>query len=247
MLELIKRILRTNSTARQWREYWVGIKGSRNTAVKRFAEICIAKNVTVVMDVGANVGQFSRDLRRNHFKGTIFSFEPVHSTFQVLSKNFRNDSGWVGLQLGVGSSEGKLDIQISANSGLSTSFMDMESNHLENFPNSVFIGLETVEVTTLSKQISQLGIDPNSLAVKIDVQGFELEVLKGLISELKDVKCLLIEASLIPLYVGEPTFKELIDFLNLHNHEVKDMFRGVESNSGDLLQLDLITTSEARD
>ena len=237
----LKNRFRTNRYARSGREMFLGLRNYRETAVKRFTDICLESEVIFVFDVGANVGQFAKDLRRHSYDGAIYSFEPVSYVYQRLAQNFRRDPNWKGLQLGVGSVSGRFNIQISANSGLSTSFLEMGEAHLENFPESHYIENENVRVVTLSDQIKELGIDIGRLAIKIDVQGFELEVLRGLVQEMAEVQCLLIEVSLTSLYVGEPTLSEIITFLENHNHRIVDIFRGVKSNSGDLLQVDVIS------
>ena len=223
------------------RESFLGLSTYRENAVRRFASLCNSKDIEFVFDVGANVGQFVLDLRRHGYRNNVVSFEPVSDTYTKLVQNFKNDHNLRGLQKGVGREQGELQINLSANAGLSTSFLDMEVNHLENFPQSNFVSTEIVQVTTIADQIRDSRIDPLKLAVKIDVQGFELEVLRGAISELKNIRCLLIEVSLIPLYVGEPSLKELLEFLDLHDHKVVDIFRGIKAKNGNLLQVDLIT------
>jgi FkbM family methyltransferase len=241
MFKYIKAILRTNRIARSGREKYLGLKMSSDSAAKRFAEVCNSENITTVFDVGANVGQFSKDLRRHGYTGEIYSFEPVNDVYLKLASNFKNDSRWHGIQKGLGRTSGSLQINVSANSGLSTSFLEMGTHHLKNFPDSGYIRNETAEVSSLFDEISQLKINPNNLAVKIDVQGFELEVLEGAGSQLKNIKCLLIEASLVPLYVGEPTLSVLVKFFEANNHRVIDVYRGVKSTTGELLQIDIIS------
>lgn len=241
MINRLKKKLRTNNSARAVREHYMGLRNSRDSAVKRFATICNSMEVLTVFDVGANVGQFSKDMRRHSFGAKIYSFEPVQETFIKLVGNFRNDSEWEGIKKGIGRYAGTLEINLSANAGLSTSFMEMGEQHLIDFPDSRYIGTETVEVTTIDEQIRDLRIEPTELAVKIDVQGYELEVLWGMSNYIRDIKCVLIEASLTPLYLGEPTLSEIIAFLEKHNHRVVDIFRGVQSRNGQLLQVDLIS------
>lgn len=243
MISRLKKLLRANTTARAFRENYLGFRNTHDSAVKQFAKLCNSMEVFTVFDVGANVGQFSKDIRRHSFKAKIYSFEPVQETYTKLVSNFRNDSEWIGIKKGVGRYTGTLEINLSANAGLSTSFMDMGEQHLINFPDSRYIGTEIVEVTTIDAQISDLKIEPSKLGVKIDVQGFELEVLWGMSTNIREIRCLMIEASLAPLYLGEPTLSEIITFLESHNHRVVDIFRGVQSRSGQLLQVDLISVN----
>jgi hypothetical protein len=50
--------------------------------------------------------------------------------------------------------------------------------------------------------------------VKIDVQGFEKEILLGMENLLGGVLCIELEASFLPFYVGQPSFQELFEFLH---------------------------------
>ena len=243
MINIIKERLRANNSFRRAKEIYVGLRNSRVSAAERFATICNSLEVVTVFDIGANVGQFSRDVRRHSFRGQIYSFEPVQETFSKLFNNFKNDSDWTGIRKAVGRKSGALEINLSANAGLSNSFMEMGEQHLINFPNSRYTGTEMVGITTIDDQIYSLKIKPKELAVKVDVQGFELEVLFGMSSHIRDIRCILIEASLTPLYLGEPSLSEIISFLEKNNHRVVDVFRGVQSKKGYLLQVDLISVN----
>lgn len=246
MINFLKTLLRTNGFARFFRELFLGFSDSRITATSRFTQLCASHQIEFIADVGANVGQFSKDVRRHGFKNHIVSFEPASHSFQSLKKNFVNDSNWQGMQLGVGSKPDKLTINISANSGLSTSFLGMDSSHLENFPNSAYIASEEVDVITLDGFFESQDFNPGKIAVKIDVQGYELEVLRGMRRYLPEIKLLMMEISLVSLYLGEPKMIEVLSFLESHNHKIVDIFRGVKSKSGDLLQIDLITESREK-
>src|SRR6476659_2537452 len=52
------------------------------------------RNIDLVLDVGANVGQFATSLREKGYAGQIESFEPVSSVFQALADTARNDPRW---------------------------------------------------------------------------------------------------------------------------------------------------------
>jgi hypothetical protein len=68
-------------------------------------------NVTHVIDVGANRGQYGRLLRRLGFQGRIISFEPVHRSFEELSEGARLDGNWEAHRLALGNIDGDLAIK----------------------------------------------------------------------------------------------------------------------------------------
>ena len=195
----------------------------------------------IVFDIGANVGQFAIDLYSYGFKGHIFSFEPVEDAYKYLVKNSQRYSNWSTVNLALGSEPGMSIINVSANDYLSSSILLMKELHLVEFPKSHQIKTQTTSLSTVDLEILKLGIEKDITLLKIDVQGYELEVLKGAVVALSLTRYCLIEVSLISLYQGESTFADLIEFLKLHNHKVVDIFKGVKSKNGDLLQVDILT------
>ena len=241
MIEIVKTALRANPYARKYREQLLTLYSSRITATRRFATLCEQSGIEFILDVGANVGQFARDVRRHEFKERIYSYEPIHASYDKLVNNFKKDANWKGFNLALGMSKGAMEINLSGNSGLSTSFLEMKQEHLSSFPNSRYIGRQIVQISTISDQIEELGIDPGLVGLKIDVQGFEMEVLKGAGSLLGKIPIIMFEASLRELYEGEPKLRDMLTFLSTQGHEVTDIFRGISNAHGDLLQVDIIT------
>jgi FkbM family methyltransferase len=197
--------------------------------------------VTTIIDVGANVGQFGLDMRRAGFDGQIISYEPGQESFGLLRKTARNSEPWKISQIALGSAEAEKLINVSGNSGLSSSFLEMETDHLKHFPASITVKQEIAHVSTLDKQISGLGLDPKSILLKLDVQGYEFEVLNGARNNLSKIPFCYLEVSLFPLYKGEASWLQVMNFLAAAGHEVIDVYRGTETKHGELLQLDILT------
>lgn len=194
-----------------------------------------------IFDVGANIGQFGIDMRKSGFSGQIFSYEPVSDTFNELKKTIVSYRPWEAYKLGLGSSESKMNINISGNFGLSSSFLTMNDIHLQNFPKSKTLAQEIITVSTIDKQIDLLGIDSKHILLKMDIQGFEFEALKGAAKNLSLIPLCFLEVSLKPLYSGEASLLEVLNLLATHGHEVIDVFRGIKTKNGELLQLDVLT------
>ena len=199
--------------------------------------------IEFVIDIGANVGQFALDLRRAGYLGEILSFEPVSNTFVILRRNSMCEKRWQVFDLAIGSRIGKEYIKISNNDSLSSSFRDMNNLHLNNFPKSYFSSEEVVSVSTLDKQLNIMKISPTKCLLKIDVQGFEREVLAGGINSIPLIPVCYIEGSLSPLYDGEYDLRELLNSLHDLGHNIFELFPGVRAKNGKLLQVDIISTS----
>jgi FkbM family methyltransferase len=237
----IKKSLRRNIMARSAREFIIKLSSIPDTPFKSIIRNINGGNVSNVIDVGANVGQFGIDIRRHGFQGQIISFEPVKETFEVLTETIKKYQPWRAIRLGLGASQSEQIINISGNAGLSSSLLEMGSVHLENFPDSVTVLNQKVTISTLDNQLEALGIDPRRIMLKLDVQGYEAEVLRGAAKSLAKIPLCYLEVSLVPLYKGETTFLPILNLLAEAGHEVIDVFRSLKSNDGKLLQLDILT------
>ena len=194
-----------------------------------------------IIDAGANVGQFGVDMRKAGFYGQIFSYEPVSESFRQLEKTIGSFQPWKAFQLALGSAESKMEINISGNSGLSSSILEMKEIHLRNFPESRTVAKELVCVSTINRQVESLCLNPQNILLKIDVQGYELQVLNGADEYLNQIPFCFLEVSLKPLYENESSLLDLLNLLAKYGHEVTEVFRGVKSKRGELLQLDVLT------
>lgn len=242
----IKSGLRSNLLARSAREFLAGI-GSRSDSPFSSIVRCLKESkVSNVIDVGANVGQFGLDIRRHGFQGQIISYEPVQESFGSLTQTIEKHQPWSAFQLGLGSTESKGSINVSGNAGLSSSILKMGALHLENFPESVTIARQNISISTIDKQLEILGLRPQETMLKLDVQGFEVEVLKGASQSLSKIPLCYLEASITPLYEGEISFLPILIELSKFGHEVIDVYRGIKAKNGQLLQLDILTRLSKR-
>lgn len=185
---------------------------SRNTLRRwfpRFEERNIAylfaqAGVDTIIDVGAHNGEFATKMRSCRFRGRIISFEPVSAFHQMLLDKSRTDSAWeIAPRMGLGATPGELEIKIL---GSHSSFQKMIYQSESS--------AEIVNVRRLDDVMPDFKIpDTANIALKIDVQGFEKDVLEGALKTLGRAKAILIEVSLKPLYVGEVYYLEMLSYL----------------------------------
>lgn len=199
----------------------------------------------VVFDVGANEGQFSRELRAGGYHGRIISFEPLSEAFSKLSLASVGDEKWeIHPRCAIGSREGEVEINISSNS-VSSSILPMLSAHSEAAPGSVYLGREKVSITTLDIVAPQYLDGYESVVLKIDTQGYELQVLDGASKILPYVKAILMEVSFVPLYGGQSLWNESIEYLQSKGFELwalEPVF--VDPKTGRILQMDALFVHE---
>lgn len=242
----IKSRLRTSWYARSLQEFISSLEENHGTPFKSVSRNLDKLQIKNVMDVGANVGQFGLDIRRHGFEGLIVSYEPVHKTFESLSQTIKRHQPWKAFQLGLGSTESEGLINISGNAGLSSSVLEMGALHLENFPESVTVARQNISFSTIDKQLEILGLQPQEIMLKLDVQGYEAEVLKGASRSLSMIPLCYLEVSITPLYEGEVSFLPILIELSKFGHEVIDVYRGIRAKNGQLLQLDILTMLSKR-
>ena len=171
---------------------------------RNIAHLFAQEGIDTIIDVGAHNGEFATKMRSCRFRGRIISFEPVSAFHQLLLNKSRADGAWeIAPRMGLGATPSALEIKIL---GSHSSFQKMLYQSES--------GSEIVNVRTLDDVLPEFKIpDSAKIALKIDVQGFEKDVLDGALKTLGRVKAILIEVSLKPLYVGEVYYLEMLSYL----------------------------------
>ena len=127
-----------------------------------------------VYDVGANMGYYSLTFSKIvGDEGAVISFEPSLINFNKLNDNVKNIANISILNIGVGSTEGKLFISQGSDDIGATSRISETATKYGQW----------VDIMTIDKIVKQNRF-PN--AIKIDVEGFEVEVIEGAINTLKN-------------------------------------------------------------
>jgi FkbM family methyltransferase len=169
--------------------------------------------IDLVVDVGANTGQFSEELRDGGFTGHILSIEPLSAAHQVLLQNSQRDDSWeVFPRCAVGDIDGEAMINVSQNS-VSSSILPMLSIHSIVAPQSSYVTQEKILIFKLDSILPAKIKDFNSPLLKIDTQGFEWNVLDGARNVLPRIKAIQMELSLVHLYDGQYLWLECIERL----------------------------------
>jgi FkbM family methyltransferase len=169
--------------------------------------------IDLVLDVGANRGQFATELRQRGYAGKIVSFEPLSQAYGELVKSSRKDAMWeVYQRCAVGDHDGETEINIAGNSE-SSSILPMLESHRSAAPESVYQGKEIVLIKTLDAIAGQYLQGARAPFLKIDTQGFEWHVLDGALNTLPKIKGVLVELSLVPLYEGQHLWRDVMSRL----------------------------------
>ena len=219
-----------------WDVRRVGYPSSEEVLLKQFLTVA---RPNVVLDVGANVGQYGLSLRKCGFDGRIVSFEAVASVHARLSAVAARDHDWlVAPCCALGRTMGETHINVAANS-VSSSLLPMRDAHLQASPHSAYVAREAVRIERLDDVAEPLLPKDGRLLLKVDTQGYEEEVLAGADRILKNVSAMQLELSLAPLYQGAPDLRRILELCDGLGFQLHGLIPGFfEEKTGRLLQMD---------
>lgn len=212
----------------------------RNSTEFQLLRILEQNGVELVIDVGANIGQYAISLLEFNYEGNIISFEPLTDAHKKLLQNSKNNPKWeVAPRMAIGNTDGETELNVSSNS-YSSSILKIEELHVKTAPKSRYINTEKVRISKLDSLVGNiLPRDLTKSYLKIDVQGYEKNVLDGAESLLKHVKGVQIELSLVPLYKGQSLYDQIISLLKSKGFILYAVFPGFTDNkTGQLMQMD---------
>jgi FkbM family methyltransferase len=199
-----------------------------------------AHHVDVVLDVGANSGQYATSLREADFTGRIVSFEPLSAPFARLARSASADPRWDCRQCALGDVDQTVTMNVAGNSGASSSILPMLQAHRDAFPRANYVGVEDVTVRRLDTAASEFLWPGEAAFLKIDVQGFERQVITGASSTI-DHHCvgMQLELSLAPLYEGGMLIREALDLMDSLGFVLAGLAPGfIDVRNGRVLQAD---------
>jgi FkbM family methyltransferase len=204
--------------------------------------ISLLKRTTpdLVIDVGANVGQYAAGIRTLGYQGRILSFEALSGIHAKLLKNSESDQLWdVAPCVALGSESATLMMNVAGNEA-SSSLLEMSTVHELAARESIYVGAEAVQVVRLDDpSIESLLTHARSILLKVDTQGYERKVLEGASSLMNRVKAIQLELSLVELYTGAPRIAEMIEYVEGLGFEIFNFAPAFKDKSqGRLLQVD---------
>lgn len=212
-----------------------------SSAAAQLAKALEISNTNLIFDIGANEGQFARQVRRHGYRDKIVSFEPLSTARERLLAFSALDSAWeVHERSAVGDYDGEVKINIAGNS-VSSSVLPMLESHASAAPRSAYVGSEDVPIVRLDSVASRYLMPETNLFVKIDTQGFEWQVLEGATETLSRTQGLLCELSLIPLYGGQVMWQDIVNHLDASGFGIWALQQGfTDPSTGQCLQVDAI-------
>jgi len=192
----------------QYRRAFLHARVAASTEHERILE---GLQLSTIVDIGANRGQFALCVRRLYPRAQIFSFEPLDKPALAWARIFESDPRARLFKKAIAAQSGSATMHVSR-WDVSSSLLPIGQAQHENFPFTEETSRETVETTTLDACI-EAGMIRAPALLKLDVQGSELAALHGCSTLLDQFAHVYVEASFIELYVGQAMATEVIRFL----------------------------------
>ncbi len=194
----------------------------------KFLKKILSNDINVLIDVGSHKGEYISNIIKNFKYNKIYSFEPNPKIFDELNKKLSNKKNIKLNLLGVGDCE-KIEILHQNLESSSTSINELNTSSkyfkkkyffLNPFNNKLITRPIEIKVITLSSFIKNNEI-PNIDLLKIDTEGYELKVIKGLGEEIKKIKYIHFEHHFDDMIIKN------YNLSNIHNYLGKYKFQKI--------------------
>jgi FkbM family methyltransferase len=233
----IKRIQKLMATLASWR-FIKALLFYRVLAGSEHHYVLNLKFKTIV-DIGANRGQFALAARQYCSDAMIIAFEPLIKPAALFNRVFSGDQGVRLHNVAISYEEGKLEMHVSKRDD-SSSLLPIAYAQKDLYPGTEEVSTLNVNVGPLRKYIAATEVKGRAL-LKIDVQGYEYQVLIGchdLINKFSFVYC---EASFVELYSNQKLVKDVIEWMEINSFFLIGVYNiSYSKKTGQAIQADLL-------
>ena len=202
------------------------------------ARILSGLDCRTVVDIGANRGQFALVARQCQPHARIISFEPLPAAAAKFRAVFAGDDRVTLHEVAIGPAPGDAAIHVSRRDD-SSSLLPITSTQVALFPGTGEVATATVRVAPLREFIPAADIDPPAL-IKLDVQGYELEALRGCEDLLDRFAYVYAECSFVELYAGQSLADEVNSWMRERGFKLHGEHNTVHDRGGRAIQADFL-------
>jgi FkbM family methyltransferase len=235
---IVERIVFSNTANKILKKKNKRIVEYPNGEHKKTIELLNRNNIDVVLDVGANTGQYGSYLRSIGYRGAIISFEPIQEAFEELKNKTIKDDLWNCYNIALGDVESIAEINITNNSQ-SSSFLNFSNHEVIKSSEIEVIKKQQISIKTLDQLFDDLISNYKNPFLKLDVQGYELKVLEGAKKSLSKLVGVQLEMSFEEVYEGEYLYNQMIEYLKQRNFYLCALKNGFHNiHTGQLIQAD---------
>ncbi|MEN0051000.1 MAG: FkbM family methyltransferase [Bacteroidota bacterium] len=192
-------------------------------------------SASYIFDIGANKGEITDNYRQLFPSSTVYCFEPFPSCVKMLEQKFMEDEKVVIVPKAIADKEGTADFYVNH-------FIDSNSllprptekrryyHHTAGYKETIQVEITTIDQFVEENQIEKIDI------LKMDIQGGELNALKGANQLLESGKISIIYAEVwfITHYENNPLFHDLCKFLEGYSYSLMNIYHLVNAKNGQL-------------
>jgi FkbM family methyltransferase len=213
---------------------------------RHLARLAHRLNVDWVIDVGANNGQFRDFLRAEvGWSGAISSFEPIPELAAELRRRAAEDPTWTIHEMALGATNGHAVFNVAASSDFS-SFLTPNPADVPEFAElSTTVRRVDVEVRRLDSILDDIAPATRRTFLKLDTQGFDLEVLAGLGTARGRVALMQTEMSVRPVYDEMPDWRDSLSTLNGMGFDLSGLYPVTHDSALRLVEFDCIAINRS--
>ena len=228
--------------------YQIVKRGDVHSLKEHLLHVLTHQEVDWVIDVGAYRGDYGSFLREAGYGGPIVSFEPVERSYRELARNSADDPAWNIARLALGSRDETREIGVAHSTDFS-SFRAFTRFGTEHFAAETLIEhRERVEIRRLDGVLAQfVPDDARRIFLKLDTQGWDLEVLQGAAGCLDRIVALQLEVSARPIYDGTPTYLEALSHVEGLGFSLTDAVPVVRDHLHRVIEFDCVLGRQLAD
>lgn len=208
-----------------------------NQSAFAFASQIKSLDINLVFDVGANIGQYASQLRASGYAGRIVSVEPVNSAFSKLSSAAASDPNWTIMCAALGSTPGETSMNVGFRTEMS-SLRTIREDHASRHDWAKMSGVQSVTVSRLDDIFFNYAGQLDRVLLKMDVQGYEDEVLDGACGVLDRITAIQSEMALTPSYSNQENMVSMIQMFERIGFRLIGLSNGAHNRDGHLIEVD---------
>jgi FkbM family methyltransferase len=194
-------------------------------------------DVSTVVDIGANRGQFALTSRHCFPAARIISFEPLPQPAIQFRAVLGNDPLVTLHEVAVGPTSCSATMHVTGEDD-SSSLLPITALQ-QQYSGTCEVATQTIQIEPLDSRVSAAELKPPAL-LKIDVQGYELSAIQGCESLLSRFAHLYIECSFVELYAGQALAAEVIDYLHTRDFDLRGVYNTLYDAHGRAIQADML-------